>query len=627
MIFSVPVPRAPQAARSLGFAMVAFVSIVPLGAAAQLTLPAVVVTGTREPTPLAAVTGDLIVIDADRIRAGAADSIEELLRRETGLQISRNGGPGQSASVFIRGASASSTVVLIDGVRIGSATLGQAELEAISLAQIERIEVLRGPGSSLYGADALGGVVQIFTRRGEGSLRLIANLAAGGYGSRQGDVALSGAVGGFDYAAALGRERSEGVSALRPGDAFGQYNPDRDGYARTSAALNLGFAPTVGHRIGFKVVDSRLNAQYDGSFNNDATPNFRVHLNSRVTTLDYRGTIGDSWTTSVQAAHNEDDSRSGAAVQSRYLTLRDQLTWQNALRFNADQQLVLAYEGLRDKARTTDYAAPVQRRNDALLVGYAGRFGAHALQADLRHDDNSVYGANSTGRIGWSVELRPGLKLRALAGSTFRAPSFNDLYYPGYGVATVRPERGRSIEAGLAWQQSGSSASATVYRNHVHDLIGYQADRGFCPPDPAYDFGCAGNVSRARLQGATLAVAQQWDVFSLRGGLDFLDAKDVDTGTRLPRRAARQASLAADWELAAWTVGGTLVNLGARPDGGARLDGYTTLDLTVLWRIAPPWRLEAKLLNATDRDVEPARDYRGLGRQAWLGIRYDGRGL
>jgi len=601
--------------------------------AAPQVLPPVYVTGTREPVPLSSITGDLTVIDADRIRESSADSVEDLLRREAGLQVSRTGGPGQGAGVFIRGASASSTVVLIDGVRIGSATLGQAELEGLSLSQIERIEVLRGPGSSLYGADAVGGVVQIFTRRGNGGLRLAANAAVGAYGSRQGDVAVSGSASIFDYAASLGYESSDGVSAIRPGDLFGLYNPDRDGYARNSARLNAGVTPVAGHRVGLVVLSSRTHTHYDGSeylapnYAQDTTPDFRSRLDSSVTALDYRGQIAPAWTTSVQAAHNEDDSRSGGTVQSRYLTLRDQLTWQNAVKFSSDQQLVVTYEGLREKARADSYIAPVQRINNALLMGYSGSFGAHAVQGDLRRDANSVYGANTTGRLGWNVEVADGVRARALLGTTFRAPSFNDLYYPDYGVTTIRPERGRSVEVGLAWQADGGAASATVYRNQVRDLIGYQADRNFCPPDPGYNFGCAGNTSRARLQGATVTGSQRWAAFSLRGSVDFLDAKDVDTGQRLRRRAAHQESVSADYDLDAWTLGASALRVGARPDGGVQLGSYATLDLSARWRFAPQWQLEAKLLNATDRDVEPARDYQGLGRQAWLGLRFDGQGL
>jgi vitamin B12 transporter len=161
----------------------------------------------------------------------------------------------------------------------------------------------------------------------------------------------------------------------------------------------------------------------------------------------------------------------------------------------------------------------------------------------------------------------------------------------------------------------------------VRDLIGYQADRSFCPPDPGYNFGCAGNTSRARLQGVTLTGSQRWAALKLRGSVDFLDAKDADTGQRLRRRAAHQESVSADYDLDAWTLGASVLRVGARPDGGVQLGSYATLDLSARWRFASQWQLEAKLLNATDRDVEPARDYQGLGRQAWVGVRFDGQGL
>jgi vitamin B12 transporter len=180
------------------------------------------------------------------------------------------------------------------------------------------------------------------------------------------------------------------------------------------------------------------------------------------------------------------------------------------------------------------------------------------------------------------------------------------------------------VEAGLAWRGARAEAQATVYRNRVRDLIGFQPDPAGCPPDPAYAFGCAANVARATLQGATLSGALQWGAWSLRGTADFLDAVDDATGERLPRRAAHQESLAADWTAGAWTAGAALLRLGARPDGGKVLAAETTLDLKAAWRFAKGWSLEAKLLNATDRDVEPARDYQGLGRQAWLGLRWAG---
>ena len=273
------------------------------------------------------------------------------------------------------------------------------------------------------------------------------------------------------------------------------------------------------------------------------------------------------------------------------------------------------------------FVAEERRSNNAFVLGYTGEFGAQVLSADLRRDQSSAYGGETTGRLGWSTEVAKGLRLRAVAGTSFRAPSFNELFYSGYGVPSITPERGRSVELGINWRAGDSEASATVYQNRVRDLIAYEGDRTFCPADPSYDFGCARNIGRARLQGATLSGAQRFGALRVSGTVDFLDAKDQDTGHRLSRRAAHQESLAADYDLGAWRIGAALLAVGARPDGSATLGRYATLDLSTRWRFAPQWQLEAKLLNATDRQYEPARDYQPLGRQAWIGIRYDSKSL
>ena len=620
--------RAQKASRFLFL-----VALFPVGASAQSQLDPVIVTGTREAQVLSRSTADIVVIDADTIRDSSADSVEDLLRREAGMQLVRNGGPGQSSGFFIRGASTNATVVLIDGVRVGSAALGQAEFESLSLAQIDHIEVRRGPASSLYGADAVGGVIQIFTRRGEGNARITAHAAVGGYSSQQGDLGFSGSQGGFDYALAAGRERSDGVSAIRPNDQFGAFNPDKDGYGRNFAQTKLGYTPAAGHRVGVTLIETRLNAQFDSAefnppdFKADPSPDFRNHLTTQLATIDYRGDISSLWTTAVQASKNVDDAKSGGTTPSRFRTDREQATWQNALQLGRDQQVMLAYEYLHESVQADVFADEPKRNNNALIAGYSGKFGASNLEASLRHDDNSVYGNTTTGSLGYSYQLTPQFKLRALGGTTFRAPTFNDLFYPGFGVSTVRPERGRSIEVGAQWRAGRSSASATVYRNDVKDMIGVQQDATMCPPDPAFAFGCAANTGRARLQGATLTGAQRWGSLDVRAVVDFLDAKDRDTGERLVRRAAHQETLAADYRTGAWSFGGSVLDIGSRPDAGIVLGGYALVNVNATWRFMPQRRVEASVLNALDHRVEPIRDYQGLGRQAWVGIRYDGRGL
>ncbi len=588
------------------------------------------VIGTRVPTALSRVVADVVVIDRDRIRASSADSVEDLLRREGGMQLSRNGGAGQSASILIRGSGASNTLVLIDGVRVGSATLGQTDLAAISLAQVERIEVMRGPGSSLYGADAIGGVVNIVTRRGAGAAYVSANAAVGTQRSGEGYVALSGAESMFDYALSLSGETSDGISAILPGDTFGQYNPDDDGFNRAGLQLAGGFSWQSGQRIGLSYNASRLRSQFDSAqylppnFAPDATPDFRNRLDTQLAAIDYSGVFSDQWSGSLRASYQSDKLQSGADVISIYDTERRQFTAQANWTPTIAQQLVFAVDLLRESISSTDYAAP-DRDNTGLVAGYTGRFGDNKLQADLRWDHNSVYGNETTGKLGWGYELTQAWSLRAVAGTAFRAPTFNDLYFPDFGIVTLQPERSRSIEAGIGYQAAATTLSATAYYNKVSDLIGYQSDPAQCPP--GFNFGCAGNTSNALLQGITVQGTQQWGAFRFTLALDWLNAKDTDTDQALPRRASNQQTLAVDYNDGPWQLGGTLLNVGSRPDGGTQLPAYQLLNLNARYRVAAMWQLEARLQNALDESYQPVKDYQGSTRMFWIGLRFDGRGL
>jgi vitamin B12 transporter len=589
-----------------------------------------VITGSRLPMTQELLAADVVVIDRADIEASTADSVADLLRREAGVQLSRNGGPGQSTGALLRGAAAVNTIVLVDGVRIGSATLGFAQLDGLSLAQVERIEVLRGPASSLYGADAVGGVVQVFTRQAPQRPGLEAELAAGGLGSREASLTVGGRTGPWTLSASAGQERSRGVSALRPGDRFGSHHPDADGFVLETAQARVGLVPAPGHRVGLTLMRSRLDAQYDGSdylpptYAADNSGDFRNRLATDVAALDWQGLLRPGLTVSARASHSVDNLTTGGQVLYRYKTVREQQSLQVNHRLGSTLDASVALERLDESAQASGFTPDPQRRNVAAVLALAGRNGVWSWQADLRRDDPSQMGAVTTGRAGLTRMMAGGWRLRALAGSTFRAPSFNDLYYPGYGVATLSPERGRSLEAGLDWRGEAASASLTVYRNRVSGLIGYEADAALCPADPAYAYGCARNIARATLQGASLSGQRQIGALGLKARLEFVDAKDDATGQRLSRRAAHQSSWSADWTRGRWTWGAHVLHLGARPDGGGMLAAETTADLSAQWKLNRHWALQAKVLNVTDRDVQPARDYQGLGRQAWLVLRHAG---
>ena len=598
-------------------------------AAAAAIADTVVITGSREALAPERLVADVAVIDAQTIRDTRADSLADLLRREAGLQLSRNGGPGQSTGLFMRGAASQQSLVLVDGVRVGSATLGYASVEALGLAQLDRIEVLRGPGSSLYGADAVGGVVNLITRRGQGALHLDARFAVGGLGAKEASAGLRGSSAVWDYAASLSREQAQGVSALRPGDTFGNYNPDRDGFKLDAAQVGVGFKPATGHRVGLTLLHTRLNSQYDASeflppnYAQDASPDFRTRLRTAVAALDWRGELTANVSGSARASNSLDDARSGGSETDHFRTQRRLLGAQLAWRATPVGQWVVALEHQQDDASSSSYISAVQRRNDALSLELTGSAAAWSWQADARRDDSSDFGAVNSARLGGSVVLAPGLRLRALAANTFRAPSFNDLYYPGYGVATLQPERGRSVEAGLVWRTALSHANATWHRNAVRDLVAFESNPANCPNPALYSFGCAANINRGLLEGLSLGADQRLGAWSLRTQIDWLKARDQNSGAKLARRASQQATLAADWTAGDWSAGASLLHLGQRPDGGKTLAAETTVDMSATWRFAPAVSLQAKLNNASNASQEPVRDYQGQGRQAWLVLRYE----
>ncbi len=600
-------------------------SFVAATAAAQSS-ETIVVTGSREPLAVSRLAADVVVIDGDTLRASGATSLADLLREQAGVQLSRSGGPGGATSVMIRGASGSQTVVLVDGVRIGSATLADPSVQALPLAQIERVEVLRGPGSSLYGADAVGGVINIVTRRADAGLRFDAAAAFGGRGARELSAGASGSFGAWDFAASLARQHDDGDSALRPGDPYGNYNADDDGYTRDSGQARIGFTPAPGHRIGLSLLRSRLETQIDSTeyappnYAPDNTPDFRDQLDVDATALDWRGTLAPGLVATLRVDRAVDESRSGEAVVYRYRTTRDHALAQLAWETGVAGQIVAAVERLEEDAKTDSYRG--DRDTDSAVLSWTGSAGRYSWQADLRRDDSSDYGAQTTGRLGGSFALTPAWRLRALAGNSFRAPSFNDLLYPGYGVPGIKPERGRSVEFGVEWAADGDRAALTVFRNRLKNLIG-PAKGSLCPDDPLYALGCVANTSRARLQGATLSGAKALGDWSLRAQVDFLDAKNEDTGARLTRRAAHQETLGLDWRHGVWNAGASVLHVGARPDS-RELGAETTLDLKAGWRFAKGWTLESRLLNATDEDLEPSAYYRGPARQFWLGLRYEG---
>ena len=580
----------------------------------------VVVTAARTPQRADEVIPDTVVVTREEIARAGAGSVADVLRRQRGIEIVRNGGAGASTTVSLRGANGNQVVALIDGVRIGSATLGYASWHAIPLSAIDHIEIVYGPLSTLYGADAIGGVVQIFTKRGEGQPQFSASAGGGTYGTNQYDASVHGATGGehgVSYALSGTREESDGFSSTRPGAST--YNRDDDGYTRNSVNGRVALRLAEGHEIGAQFLKSRLSAQYDnGSSGFDAhniaeVDSYAVFLNDRIT---------PGWRSSVQAARAEDKSGSFTSLlpagMAQLNTRQDEFTWQNTFDLNGDTLQVLAGHRKETVLSSSIAALDKSRITNSIAAAYNLRRGSHLLDLSARNDW-SEYGAKTTGAAGYGYEFTKDLRATASAGTSFRAPTFNELYYPNYGYVANKPERGRNLEAGVQYRVAGVDLKADYYRNRLTDMI------VSVTPCPTRSGSCAYNVDHALLEGLTLAADTRIGNLILRASADLQDPRDETTDKQLARRARRHANVNADYTFGQVDTGIELQVSGRRFDDAAnanRLGGYGLLNLYTTWHMTRDWSLLVRVDNAAGKDYELARNYGTAGRTWFAAIRY-----
>lgn len=579
--------------------------------AAHADLAAVVVTATRQATRANELLADVSVLTRDEIAASGHSTLEQVLAGVAGLEYAANGGPGTNSSLFMRGANSSHTLVLIDGLRVGSASSGDVALARIPLELVERVEILRGPASSLYGADAIGGVVQIFTRRGADAPGFSASAGIGNRGTYAASAGLAGGDERFSWNFQLGQNGTDGVSALR-NPANRSYNADRDGFRNRHFGANLAWQPARGHELGINLLRDSGLSDYDSS---PKRSRFENDQDLASYSLYSRNRLAPNWTSTLRLGRSTDDATNFVDGRSTsvYRTDQDQVSWQNDIKLPVGQALVAAEYLRQQLSGTTAY--PVDERSiRSLLAGWNGRIENHLLQFNLRRDDNSQFGGQTTGYAGYGYQLTPQWRVGAAYGTAFRAPSFNQLYYPdtgwGGGNANLKPERAKNAELSLNWERGLQRAGVVLFRNKVRDLI-----NGWPPA----------NVGKALLEGAAFSYAGRLADWELAASLDLQRPRDEDTGKRLRRRADEQFKLRAAHAGGAWRYGGEWQLVGKRYDDEAntvRMGGYGLVNLFADYRIDRDWSLFARANNVFDKRYELADDYATLGASLFVGVRY-----
>ena len=573
------------------------------------TLDPVIITATRIPQPVSSLLSDVRVIDATDLANAGNQTLVEVLQTHGGLEIASNGGPGQPTAVFIRGANANHVVVLVDGIRINSATTGTNALEHIPLSSIERIEIVKGPASSLYGADAIGGVIQIFTRRE----RTTASIGAGSWKTYRADASWFRELGGLKLGVRAGHTESEGFSATNANSTF-SFNPDRDGYRNRNAGVNAELAIARGHTL------SLSGSISDGVAHFDSGPGSDDVNRQRLTTLavQSRNRLSDSWTSALKLARSADHLKIDGSFPGRFDTDQDQMTWQNDLSTSFGA-IAAGLEYRRETIdSTTDYSR-MSRSIRSAFGSWSGTAAAHSAQASVRVDDNSQFGVRTTGNAGYGYRFLPGWRASIATGTAFKAPSFNDLYFTSpffSGNPSLKPERSRSVEGAIRYERGPVAAGLTVYQNRVRDLIAV---------DPT--FTTVVNVNDARIRGATLNASTEVFGLRLKGEITHEDATDEATGRMLPRRARNYGSGSVSGQSGQWKYGAEVVVAGYRYDSvsnaaTSRLPGYGLVNLRAGYLLAPAWSVNVRWNNVFDRDYQLVRGYNTAGSNVFVSLDY-----
>lgn len=578
------------------------------GSYAQAVLPTTtettVITANRTAMSVDETLASVTVITREDIERSQVRSTQELLRRYANVTIKNTGGRGKQTSMFLRGTESTHTLFLIDGVKVGSATSGLTAFQNIPVDQIDRVEIVKGPRSSLYGSEAAGGVVQIFTRKEhQQGFTPFVRVGAGSDDTKEMAVGFGAR---NDYAslnATYSYEETDGI------DTYKGYESDDDGFENSSLSVNSAMNFSKDTVLTFTYLQSHGQNEFDDTFSfypnqesKDTLRTIGVGLNSQITS---------AWSTDVQLGRSWDKSHTYAnyVKTSTYETRRDSLSWLNHVALSDVSMLTLGYDYQEDHSVTTDNFIQNERYNHGVFTQLQTEIEGHDLEASLRYDDNEQFGSERTGNLAWGYSFNNATRVRASYGTAFVAPSFNFLYHPGYGFCCsgnpdLKPEQTDTFEMGVDGSIESVEWSATWFRTRVEDLIISEA--------PVY---VPENVSKARIQGFEFGFNTHFFDWAIRSELTLISAKSRSgdtSGKRLINRPKQTLSVMMDRDFNRFSLGVTVIAESESyvdQQNTVALPGYATLDLRAGYLITDELKLQAKVENIFEQEYELSRGY------------------
>ncbi len=594
------------------------------------------VTATRTAQTLDDTLANATIITREEIESAGPVTLTDLLQRKAGLEIRTTGGAGQQSSVLMRGGNSGHTLVLVDGLRVGSSTSGATAFENIPLDVIERIEVVKGPHSSLYGSDGIGGVIQIFTRgynksRFTGSAGFGTNSTAAfnaGFSVIEGKVALT-----FD----AGYQSTKPKSATKPTIDFPgcsefnfcTHNPDRDPYKNVHALFKLTQTLWQGETITLSAWQSRGKTEFDDGPTSAQPPYNKQTLSGYQ--LSTENNFSPAWKSRVVFGQTTDDSAIRSSFVGNFKTQQNQASWLNELK-TATGHMSAGVEWRSEKLATTSTYTAKSRETTSVFAGYLEKIGATQVELSVRRDEEDQFGARNTGSASYGHMITPGLSAYARVGHAFRAPSFNDLYIPDYGNPNLKPEQSDQAEVGLRFRGGAAQrhrVDVTYFENRIKDLIVFVSD-------PVTFEGKPENVDRARIRGWELQAETSFVGMAVKAALTVQQPLTLprppalglptEPPKQLRSRAKRFGSISLTKDFGKWALTTDVVASGARFDSSnerpsSRMAGYALLNAGVRYRIDKTWSVEFTGQNLTDKKYELAQGYNTPSRSVFVNVR------
>ncbi len=602
----------------------------------------ILITASRFAETVDETLAPVTIITRQEIEERQASTLEEVLRAVPGVSFGNSGGVGKQTSLFLRGTESNHVLVLIDGVKVGNATSGTTPFESLPLDQIEKIEVVRGPRSSLYGSEAIGGVIQIFTRKGAKNAQPRFSVSVGSDNTYKGAVGLSGGSESAWYNFGVSGYTTSGFNSCRGSASAGCFTnePDDDEHDNQSFSVRGGVSVTDSLTVEGNFLNANNETEFDGGFQNESETT--TQLASIKATLQ----ANEGWQTQLQISRAKDrlqnyidcdvqvnpmpslfgdppcvtnvdgmnfDRVAGTVKQGKFNTERNQVGWQNNFSLSENTQIVAGVDYLDDVVVSSTDFAKSSRYNASVYALFHTAAGDNDMELALRNDDNEQFGDEVTGSVAWGRDFGSH-RLTASFGTGFAVPTFNELYWPGSGNPSLKPESSKSYNFGLSHSGENTWASVDVFHTVIDDLIS-----GF----PAI------NINQAQITGIEFSANQRSGEFDFSTSVTVQDPKDTSGGPNDGNRLARRPKTTMDIDIARQIGTHRLgINFHVRgasyddPANNNRIPGFTTVNLRGEIRIAPNWSLGLKINNLLDKEHETVAYYPQDGINLLATLRY-----